>query len=80
MRRLDEPVKFLFLMKMGLLGNQARTKKSVINYELCFGHFGKGTSINDVRRFLEIFDLPTYLCPIMSLLEEAAYLMTSFFV
>ena len=25
------------------------------------------------------FDLPTYLCPIMSLLEKAAYLMTSFF-
>ena len=41
---------------------------------------GKGTSINDVPRFLAFFDLPTYLCPIWSLLEKAAYLMTSFFV
>ena len=40
----------------------------------------KGTSINDVPPFLAFFDLPTYLCPIMSLLEKAAYLMTSFFV
>ena len=39
-----------------------------------------GTSINDVPRFLAFFDLPTYLCPILSLLEKAAYLMTSFFV
>ena len=39
-----------------------------------------GTSINDVPRFLAFFDLPTYLCPIWSLLEKAAYLMTSFFV
>ena len=40
----------------------------------------KGTSINDVPCFLAFFDLPTYLCPIWSLLEKAAYLMTSFFV
>ena len=40
----------------------------------------KGTYINDVPRFLSFFDLPTYLCPIWSLLEKAAYLMTSFFV
>ena len=26
--------KFLILMKMGVLGNQARTKKSMMNYEL----------------------------------------------
>ena len=26
--------KFLFLMKMGVLGNQTRTKKSMMNYEL----------------------------------------------
>ena len=39
-----------------------------------------GMSINDVPRFLAFFDLPTYLCPIWSLLEKAAYLMTSFFV
>ena len=49
MRRLDEPVKFLFLMKMGLLGNQARTKKSVMIYELCFGHFGKAEMILEQR-------------------------------
>ena len=42
--------------------------------------FTKGTSINDVPHFLAFFDLPTYLCPIWSLLEKAAYLMTSFFV
>ena len=40
----------------------------------------KGTSINDVPRFLAFFDLLTYLRPISSLLEKAAYLMTSFFV
>ena len=40
---------------------------------------GKGTSINDVPRFLAFFDLPTYLRPISSLLEKAAYLMTSLF-
>ena len=39
----------------------------------------KGTSINDVPRFLAFFDLPTYLRPISSLLEKAAYLMTSLF-
>ena len=26
--------KFLFLMKIGVLGNQARTKKTMMNYEL----------------------------------------------
>ena len=41
---------------------------------------GKGTSINDVPRFLAFFDLPTYPCPFWSHLEKAAYLMTSFFV
>ena len=40
----------------------------------------KGTSINDVPRFLAFFDLPTYLSPIWSHLEKAAYLMMSFFV
>ena len=34
-RRHGEPIKFLFLPKMGLLGSQASTeKKMVINYEL----------------------------------------------
>ena len=31
--------KFLFLMKMGVLGNQARTKKSMMNYELLMSSF-----------------------------------------
>jgi hypothetical protein len=39
-----------------------------------------GTSINDVPRFFAFFDLPTYLRPIWSHLEKAAYFMMSFFV
>ena len=38
------------------------------------------TSINNVPRFLAIFDLPTYLHPISSDFEKGAYLMTSDFV
>ena len=38
-----------------------------------------GTSINDVRRFWPIFDLPTYLCPIWSDFAWPTYLMTSDF-
>ena len=34
-RRHGQPIKFLFLPKMGLLGSQASTKKkSIMNYEL----------------------------------------------
>ena len=34
-RRHGEPIRFLFLPKMGILGNQASTeKKSIMNYEL----------------------------------------------
>ena len=36
----------------------------------------KGTSINDVPRFLTIFDLPTYLSLILSYFDKATYLMT----
>ena len=39
----------------------------------------RGTSINDVRRFLAFFDLPTYPCPISSDFEKGTYLMTSDF-
>ena len=53
---------------------------SIGGARLIFMNSSKGTSINDVPRFLAFFDLPTYLCPIWSLLEKAAYLMTSFFV
>ena len=36
-RRHGEPIKFLFLPKMGLLGSQASTeKKMVVNYEQLF--------------------------------------------
>ena len=35
-------------------------------YEQLKGQVCKGTSINDVRRFWPIFDLPTYLNPIWS--------------
>ena len=38
-----------------------------------------GTSINDVRRFWPIFDLPTYLSPIWSDFAWPTYLMTSDF-
>ena len=41
--------------------------------------FNLGTSINDVRRFWGIFDLPTYLRPILSDLDKPTYLMTSDF-
>ena len=53
---------------------------SAVYYFLFALWSSKGTSINDVPHFLAFFDLPTYLCPIWSLLEKAAYLMTSFFV
>ena len=55
-------------------------KKTLIFVLIKFIYSEKGTSINDVPCFLAFFDLPTYLCPIWSLLEKAAYLMTSFFV
>ena len=32
--------------------------------------------INDVRRFLAIFDLPTFLRPILSDFDKATYIMT----
>ena len=38
-----------------------------------------GTSINDVRRFWPILDLPTYLSPIWSDFAWPTYLMTSDF-
>ena len=39
----------------------------------------KGTSIIEVRRFLAICYQPTYLCPILSYLDKATYLMTADF-
>ena len=48
-RRHDEPNKFLFLPKMGLLGSQAgNEKKSIMNYELLFWVFFcfQGQNIN----------------------------------
>jgi hypothetical protein len=33
----------------------------------------KGTSINDVPRFLTIFDLPNYPSPILSYFHKATY-------
>ena len=39
-RRHGEPIRFLFLPKMGILGNQASTeKKSIMNYELLLRAF-----------------------------------------
>ena len=38
-RRIVEPVKFLFVPKMGLLVNQASKKDSIMNYEIVLSCF-----------------------------------------
>ena len=70
----------LELLMCGIGVIDVRDWKQNTVYKVLFMVLRKGTSINDVPRFLAFFDLPTYPCPIWSHLEKAACLMTSLFV